>query len=516
MKKRLPAIIALGLGIYGLLLAALLLAEKAAPQSGIRSLGDALWFSFVTLSTVGYGDLYPVSPVGRAIGMVFMLLSVGLLSSLLGMAVSFVHGQALPRLRLEGLRRKSCLIFSQANDAALALAEDLLEREKEEMIVFCQTDGKAPLPSRRVRCLPQDAVKTAQAVQGREKKTVFLLSENMAENYAAAQALQELPVQVYCRGPETSALPGVRFFDLFSCAARAFWQAYPLETHCKTIVIIGGSELGRALMDQAILVNCRTPFFTVAYHLFGHWDDYRRDHPALRHVFAAEENADGRDALIFHPEEWNAQPALLEKADRIIFCWDQANQNAAEAARLMRWFPLSGRVFAAAPALPAPGIAFGGCKEVCTKPILMHGTLDERAQALHVLYCRQTGAQTPWEKLSPFLKASNRASADHLLTKLRLLLPESDVTEITPGICRQAAKAWQALPHKEPYRQNEHERWMRFYALFNWRWGPEKSSERRTHPALLPYDQLPDGEREKDDSAWLQLFSLGAQEEDTP
>ena len=65
-------------------------------------------------------------------------------------------------------------------------------------------------------------------------------------------------------------------------------------------------------------------------------------------------------------------------------------------------------------------------------------------------------------------------------------------------------------------RQNEHERWMRFYALFNWRWGPEKSSEHRTHPALLPYDQLPDGEREKDDSAWLQLFSLGAQEEDTP
>jgi voltage-gated potassium channel len=52
--------------------------ERHAPGSNIHTLGDAIWWSFVTVTTVGYGDFYPVTPQGRVTACFVM--GIGLLT----------------------------------------------------------------------------------------------------------------------------------------------------------------------------------------------------------------------------------------------------------------------------------------------------------------------------------------------------------------------------------------------------------------------------------------------------
>jgi voltage-gated potassium channel len=51
---------------------------ETSPQSNIKTAGDALWWGVVTITTVGYGDKYPVTVGGRIVGTVLIVTGVGL------------------------------------------------------------------------------------------------------------------------------------------------------------------------------------------------------------------------------------------------------------------------------------------------------------------------------------------------------------------------------------------------------------------------------------------------------
>ena len=54
---------------------AILLVETA-PDSNILTASDSLWWSITTITTVGYGDLYPVTEAGRMVGAVLMICGI--------------------------------------------------------------------------------------------------------------------------------------------------------------------------------------------------------------------------------------------------------------------------------------------------------------------------------------------------------------------------------------------------------------------------------------------------------
>ncbi len=59
-----------------------LLFEKDAAGSNIHDYAEALWWAIVTVTTVGYGDRYPVTEGGRAVATVLMLTGIGLIGVL--------------------------------------------------------------------------------------------------------------------------------------------------------------------------------------------------------------------------------------------------------------------------------------------------------------------------------------------------------------------------------------------------------------------------------------------------
>jgi len=69
---------------------AILDAERTAPGAHITSFGDALWWALVTITTVGYGDLYPVTVTGRLIAAGVMLGGIGLIGVVTATLASWI------------------------------------------------------------------------------------------------------------------------------------------------------------------------------------------------------------------------------------------------------------------------------------------------------------------------------------------------------------------------------------------------------------------------------------------
>jgi voltage-gated potassium channel len=86
-------------GLFRVLLAAVgviflgswlvMLFETHAPGSNIHSFKDAIWWGVVTVTTVGYGDRFPVTEGGRAVAAILMLVGIGLIGTLTATVASF-------------------------------------------------------------------------------------------------------------------------------------------------------------------------------------------------------------------------------------------------------------------------------------------------------------------------------------------------------------------------------------------------------------------------------------------
>jgi voltage-gated potassium channel len=73
--------------------------EPKDPNANITTAGDALWWGIVTVTTVGYGDQYPVTTGGRIVGVFVLVLGVGLFGTFTGfLANAFL---ARPRPKVE-------------------------------------------------------------------------------------------------------------------------------------------------------------------------------------------------------------------------------------------------------------------------------------------------------------------------------------------------------------------------------------------------------------------------------
>lgn len=73
---------------------AILWVESKVPNANITDASDAVWYVYVTITTVGYGDQYPVSDTGRLLGALIMTVGVGLFGTITAfLANAFIEPQ---------------------------------------------------------------------------------------------------------------------------------------------------------------------------------------------------------------------------------------------------------------------------------------------------------------------------------------------------------------------------------------------------------------------------------------
>ncbi len=76
------------------------LAEQEAQPEAFGSIPQALWWAIITMTTVGYGDVTPVTTMGKIFGACISVISVGMVALLAGLLASGFTG-ALRRRRIE-------------------------------------------------------------------------------------------------------------------------------------------------------------------------------------------------------------------------------------------------------------------------------------------------------------------------------------------------------------------------------------------------------------------------------
>jgi voltage-gated potassium channel len=68
-------------------------AERTASDANIRTFGDALWWACTTVTTVGYGDRYPVTTTGRFVAFALMVVGIALVGSVTAAVAAWFMSQ---------------------------------------------------------------------------------------------------------------------------------------------------------------------------------------------------------------------------------------------------------------------------------------------------------------------------------------------------------------------------------------------------------------------------------------
>ena len=72
-------------------------AEAGKENTNITTASDALWWSYVTVTTVGYGDRFPVTNLGRLVGVAMLTIGIGLFGVLTGYVTNAFLAPRKPR-----------------------------------------------------------------------------------------------------------------------------------------------------------------------------------------------------------------------------------------------------------------------------------------------------------------------------------------------------------------------------------------------------------------------------------
>ncbi|MDD4149608.1 MAG: potassium channel family protein [Bacteroidales bacterium] len=118
----------------------LFIAEKQNPETNINSFADSLWYGIVTLASVGYGDMVPVTVAGKLLGSVLVLSSIAIMGALISQFTNKIR-QVMDNKKLGymGTKFKNHCVIIGWDNFAMNVTKWILDSSKKVAIV---TDNK--------------------------------------------------------------------------------------------------------------------------------------------------------------------------------------------------------------------------------------------------------------------------------------------------------------------------------------------------------------------------------------
>ncbi|MDJ0677850.1 MAG: ion channel [Calothrix sp. MO_167.B42] len=232
-----------------LLIMAIMITTSSLALSRVEpnlSLFDAIWWSIVTLTTVGYGDIAPVTIFGRFIATVDMFLGIGILATFTAQIASIlVEKKNMEYLGMSNYKFTEHIILCEWNSRAKAIVDELRldESTQEKPVVLIAEIDRKPIDDRNLFFIQGNVCdETLERANLVAASTVIILGDDNLDDTArdAKVILSTLTVESI----NTHAYIIVELFNEshFQTCKRA-----------KADEIIVSSELSSMLISQAVL-----------------------------------------------------------------------------------------------------------------------------------------------------------------------------------------------------------------------------------------------------------------------
>lgn len=126
--------------------------ESSAQPQSFGSIPDAMWWGVVTLTTVGYGDIYPITPIGRFFGSILAFLGIGIFALRAGI-ISSGFSEEVQRRKQEKMARN---LEQSANGQSIKmLAEIQVGFEQKQMAIALHIESSSELMKMCVQAAKQ-------------------------------------------------------------------------------------------------------------------------------------------------------------------------------------------------------------------------------------------------------------------------------------------------------------------------------------------------------------------------
>ncbi|MCT4509827.1 MAG: potassium channel family protein [Tepidibacter sp.] len=181
----------LTVGLFSLFTCSVAFYFYESPINPGLNFGDSLWWGFVTCTTVGYGDYYPVTSGGRIIGIILMLVGISAFGFITAAVASvFIENKLKEGLGLMDIKFKNHIAIIGWNNKSEIILQELIQDNPDKKIVIIDEREKLVLEYKNTFFVHGDPTKdeTLAKANIENAHTVIVVADEKLNNEGMADA----------------------------------------------------------------------------------------------------------------------------------------------------------------------------------------------------------------------------------------------------------------------------------------------------------------------------------------